>query len=168
MNREEVETMIDYLNGAIIGFKLEPTKAAHSWLKSLEKYSKREVWAAIEHFIDNTDHKPTNRTIREFCERKRADLRRRDMTASGEKQKREASESFSCVPGKNRTEQVIFVRSERAAEKWRRGERDEYLEGLLARGRQYGFTHPGINYEEIKDQAVESDVLDSMAIAAGR
>ena len=157
MNKNDVLELLCYLQSTKVGFYLKPEKSWSSWLRKLDKYSYNEAMSAVEYLEDNTAPEKHSvifgnpDAIKSQCERSRARQERNVRDIEGEQQLKRAGLSFKNVPGKTRSEQVVYVCAERSAYHWRNGETDnEYFNTQLGNARNLGFLFDGVDYSKIK------------------
>lgn len=174
MNKQETIEILEYLKSTKTGIFLKPEKTWSSWNRKLERYSYNETMSAIEYLEDNTEPENFSRVfgnaaaIKAQCDRSRARREKNERNFESDQHKRQAEASFENVPGKTRTEKIIFIQAERAAEHYRpgflrdslcprseehikNGEKDNvYYNDLLIKARAIGFEFEGVDYETLK------------------
>lgn len=149
MDSEGVIRVLTWIKGSYPDFFVDPKVAVNRWLSILHPYKASTVWCTLETMAAQSDALPTPLSLKEACDREIRQKEQREQFREQDERKSMISKQFETVPGKTHFDKIQFVCSERAAEHWKSGNRDDYYHDLLSRARDCGILHDGINYDEI-------------------
>lgn len=153
MTHDDALDVLTYLKSTVHGFFLIPSATASSWHKKLSQYSKVEAIEACDYIVGE-GLVPNVKAIAEYCERQRYEERRRVDAMQGDNWRRAADESFRGIPGRNRSEQIIFACGQQAAKHWIEGDRDnDFFNSRLLDARNIGHEFEGIDYSQVRVSA---------------
>lgn len=153
MTKEEMHAVLNYLKATAMDFYIVPAQAVNSWHKSLGKYNRKETIAAIDHIVANLESGQKINylaAIKNRCERVRYNLRSVNQVHISDAQERKANASFAGVPGRDRGEQIKWLKADQAATHWRAGEEDNGVYNqILLEARDIGFLFDGVDYDRV-------------------
>lgn len=164
MTKEAAKDLIRMLKGSVIGFFIDPDVAYKSWYSILGKYTKREVWNAVNTMLNNSDAPPTAHGIKSLCDRVRQQEEEKRRREEARRQIEGAKNSLEDVPGNNRFEKVAYITGQRAAEHWIAGEHDnDFYNSRILTAQKLGFEFNGVDYSKVRVSAGYSDPFAAMA-----
>jgi hypothetical protein len=156
MDKDETIEVLEYLRSTKVNWYIKPDKAWGSWMRKLVNYTQDEVFGAVAYLEDNTEPEKHSavfgspNAIKSACDRARHDKETDERKEKDKEYYRKAEESFRGIPGKDRTEQVIYVQAQCASEHWLNGKRDnEFFNDLLIKGQALGFEFEGVDYNNL-------------------